>query len=42
MKPAPQIHYDPRLVEEAVFYLAEEDRLSCQCRINGDVTVKTL
>ncbi len=30
------------VVEEAVFYLAENDRLSCQCRITGDVIVKTL
>jgi 2Fe-2S ferredoxin len=30
------------IVEEAVFYLAADDRLSCQCRITGDVTVKTL
>lgn len=30
------------IVEEAVFYLAAEDRLSCQCRITGDVVVKTL
>lgn len=30
------------VVEEAVFYLAENDRLSCQCRITGDVVVKTI
>lgn len=30
------------VVEEAVFYLAENDRLSCQCRLNGDVVVKTI
>lgn len=30
------------IVEEAVFYLDVNDRLSCQCRITGDVTVKTL
>ena len=30
------------VVEEAVFYLSPEDRLSCQCRITGDVTVKTI
>ncbi len=30
------------IVEEAVFYLADEDRLSCQCRITGDVVVKTI
>ena len=30
------------IVEEAVFYLAPADRLSCQCRITGDVVVKTL
>jgi uncharacterized 2Fe-2S/4Fe-4S cluster protein (DUF4445 family) len=36
-------HINPKgIVEEAVFYLAEEDRLSCQCRITGDVTVKTI
>lgn len=29
-------------IEDAVFYLAEEDRLSCQCRISGDVVVKTI
>ena len=29
------------IIEEAVFYLSEGDRLSCQCRITGDVTVKT-
>lgn len=30
------------IVEEAVFYLDANDRLSCQCRISGDVTVKTI
>lgn len=30
------------IVEEAVFYLAESDRLSCQCRITGDVVVKAI
>lgn len=30
------------VVEEAVFYLAENDRLSCQCRITGDVVVNTI
>ena len=30
------------IVEEAVFYLAAEDRLSCQCRIHGDVVVRTI
>jgi ferredoxin len=30
------------VVEEAVFYLSAEDRLSCQCRISGDVVVKTI
>jgi len=29
------------IVEEAVFYLATGDRLSCQCRITGDVVVRT-
>ena len=29
-------------VEEAVFYLDVNDRLSCQCRITGDVVVKAL
>lgn len=28
------------IVEEAVFYLDPQDRLSCQCFIQGDVTVK--
>lgn len=27
-------------VEAAVFYLAENDRLSCQCKITGDVIVQ--
>ncbi len=30
------------IVEEAVFYLDASDRLSCQCRITGDVVVRTL
>ncbi len=30
------------VVEEAVFYLSANDRLSCQCRITGDVVVKTI
>ncbi|WP_373531785.1 2Fe-2S iron-sulfur cluster-binding protein [Vampirovibrio sp.] len=30
------------VVEEAVFYLSQDDRLSCQCRITGDVVVKTI
>lgn len=30
------------VVEEAVFYLAENDRLSCQCLLSGDVVVKTI
>jgi uncharacterized 2Fe-2S/4Fe-4S cluster protein (DUF4445 family) len=30
------------IVEEAVFYLAENDRLSCQCKLTGDVVVKTI
>ncbi len=30
------------VVEEAVFYLDPKDRLSCQCRITGDVVVSTL
>lgn len=30
------------VIEEAVFYLDEHDRLSCQCKISGDVVVKTL
>lgn len=30
------------IVEEAVFYLDAHDRLSCQCKITGDITVKTL
>lgn len=29
------------VIEEAVFYLSPADRLSCQCRIIGDVIVKT-
>jgi uncharacterized 2Fe-2S/4Fe-4S cluster protein (DUF4445 family) len=29
-------------IEEAVFYLAENDRLSCQCRITGDVVVSAI
>ena len=27
------------VVEDAVFYLDKEDRLSCQCKLFGDVTV---
>ncbi len=30
------------IVEQAVFYLDENDRLSCQCRITGDVVIKTI
>lgn len=30
------------IVEEAVFYLSEGDRLSCQCRITGDVVINTI
>ncbi|WP_303675243.1 2Fe-2S iron-sulfur cluster-binding protein [Vampirovibrio chlorellavorus] len=30
------------VVEEAVFYLSPNDRLSCQCRLTGDVVVKTI
>lgn len=30
------------VIEEAVFYLDKDDRLSCQCKITGDVVVKTL
>lgn len=30
------------VVEEAVFYLDANDRLSCQCKIFGDVTIKTI
>lgn len=30
------------IIEEAVFYLDAADRLSCQCRIKGDVVIKTL
>lgn len=30
------------VIEEAVFYLAANDRLSCQCRIQGDVIVKVI
>lgn len=30
------------IIEEAVFYLDVSDRLSCQCRISGDVTIRTL
>jgi ferredoxin len=34
-------HLNPKtLIEEAVFYLAEGDRLSCQCRPTGDVTLR--
>jgi uncharacterized 2Fe-2S/4Fe-4S cluster protein (DUF4445 family) len=28
------------IVEEAVFYLDQADRLSCQCTIQGDVVVQ--
>lgn len=28
------------VVEDAVFYLDANDRLSCQCRIHGDVLIK--
>ncbi len=28
------------IVEDAVFYLDQNDRLSCQCRIHGDVIVR--
>jgi ferredoxin len=28
------------IIEEAVFYLEANDRLSCQCRIHGDVSVR--
>ncbi len=28
------------VVEEAVFYLDPNDRLSCQCRIHGDVVLE--
>ncbi len=30
------------VVEEAVFYLDANDRLSCQCKIHGDVVIKTV
>ena len=30
------------IVEEAVFYLDKDDRLSCQCRLTGDVVVRTI
>jgi uncharacterized 2Fe-2S/4Fe-4S cluster protein (DUF4445 family) len=30
------------VIEEAVFYLAPNDRLSCQCRLTGDVVVQTV
>lgn len=30
------------IIEEAVFYLDASDRLSCQCRVKGDVVVKTI
>jgi ferredoxin len=29
------------VIEEAVFYLDPKDRLSCQCRLLGDVVVQT-
>lgn len=32
----------PTVIEEAVFYLAPQDRLSCQCVIHGDVVVKVI
>ncbi|MCA9789603.1 MAG: 2Fe-2S iron-sulfur cluster binding domain-containing protein [Cyanobacteria bacterium HKST-UBA06] len=28
------------IVEEAVFYMDKDDRLSCQCRIHGDVVLR--
>ncbi len=28
-------------IETAVFYLAENDRLSCQCKITGDVILQS-
>jgi ferredoxin len=35
-------HLNPKtFVEEAVTYLAANDRLSCQCRISGTVVVQT-
>lgn len=34
-------HISPKgVVEEAVFYLDANDRLSCQCKITGDVTIQ--
>lgn len=34
-------HICPKtVIEQAVFYLDPQDRLSCQCRISGDVVVK--
>ena len=30
------------IIEEAVFYLDAADRLSCQCKITGDVVIKTI
>jgi uncharacterized 2Fe-2S/4Fe-4S cluster protein (DUF4445 family) len=30
------------VIEEAVFYLAANDRLSCQCRLTGDVVVQVI
>jgi ferredoxin len=30
------------VVEEAVFYLSETERLSCQCTVVGDVELKVL
>jgi len=34
-------HITPKnTVEAAVFYLAENDRLSCQCYVTGDVIVQ--
>lgn len=34
-------HICPKtIIEDAVFYLDPQDRLSCQCRIYGDVVVR--
>ena len=33
---------DKTIIEEAVFYLDKDDRLSCQCKITGDVVIKSL
>jgi 2Fe-2S ferredoxin len=36
-------HINPlTVIEEAMFFLAEHERLSCQCKIVGDVVVKVL